>query len=64
MRYISPSKGNPVIKSDLVTKMSSLERDNVVVFYNISASEIWSDQGSGIKRGRLMHCNKGIAKNK
>ena len=39
MRYSSsPSEGNPVIKSDFVTKMSSLERDNVVVFYNI----IWN----------------------
>jgi len=45
---------------DLIRGLASLEGDNLVVFYYISASEIWPDNkgdigGSGLIRGRQLY---------
>ena len=39
------------LKSDLIRGVVSLENDNLVVLYYLSASEIWSDKRGGLSRG-------------
>jgi hypothetical protein len=39
------------LKSGLIRGVASLEDDNLVVLYYLSASEIWSDKRGGLSRG-------------